>query len=93
MNPTRTRNTATPIALVVLAAGTAAYAYVVDRGRVSDADRDAWGGEQRATRQNQSSDQFAFHFILLNFDFTHHHPTDAHGTTAPAIRREVKSIP
>ena len=34
-------NAVTPIALVVLAAGTAAYAYVVDRGRVSDADRDA----------------------------------------------------
>jgi hypothetical protein len=34
-------NTATPVALVVLAIGTAGYAYFVDRGRVSDADRAA----------------------------------------------------
>jgi len=31
----------TPVALVLAAAGTAAYAYFVDRGRVSDADREA----------------------------------------------------
>jgi uncharacterized protein DUF4340 len=35
------RAAATPIALLVLAAGTVAYAYFVDRGTVSDADRDA----------------------------------------------------
>jgi hypothetical protein len=39
----RTGNAVTPIALVVLAAGAAAYAYVVDKGRVSDADRAARG--------------------------------------------------
>ena len=32
-------NAATPVALVVLAIGTAGYAYFVDRGRISDADR------------------------------------------------------
>jgi hypothetical protein len=37
----KTGNAATPLVLVVLAAGTAAYAYVVDRGHVSDADRGA----------------------------------------------------
>ena len=31
----------TPVALLIAAAGTAAYAYFVDRGRVSDADREA----------------------------------------------------
>lgn len=41
MSAAKTGNTATPLVLVVLAAGTAAYAYVVDRGRVPDADRDA----------------------------------------------------
>ncbi len=41
MSLAKASNAATPIALVVLAAGTAAYAYVVDRGRVSDADREA----------------------------------------------------
>jgi Domain of unknown function (DUF4340) len=39
MSAARAGNTVTPIALVVLAVGTAAYAYVVDRERVSDADR------------------------------------------------------
>jgi hypothetical protein len=34
-------SSATPIVLVVLAAGTAAYAYFVDRARISDADRAA----------------------------------------------------
>ncbi len=34
-------NAATPVALVVLAIGTAGYAYFVDRGRISDADRAA----------------------------------------------------
>ena len=34
------RTTVTSIALVVLAAATAAYAYFVDSGRVSDADRE-----------------------------------------------------
>ena len=43
MSAARTGNAVTPIALVVLAAGTAAYAYVVDKGRVSDADREARG--------------------------------------------------
>ena len=33
------RSTVTSIALVVLAAATAAYAYLVDRGTVSDSDR------------------------------------------------------
>jgi uncharacterized protein DUF4340 len=37
----RARAAATPIVLVVLAAGAAAYAYLVDRGSVSDADRAA----------------------------------------------------
>jgi len=41
MNAARTGNTVTPLALVVLAAGTVAYAYVIDRDRVSDADRAA----------------------------------------------------
>ncbi len=35
------RSAVTPIALVALAASTAAYAYFVDRGHVSDADREA----------------------------------------------------
>ncbi|HEY8091063.1 MAG TPA: DUF4340 domain-containing protein, partial [Polyangiaceae bacterium] len=35
------RTSATPLVLVVLAAGTAAYAVFVDRGRISDADRTA----------------------------------------------------
>ncbi len=41
MSSVRAGNAATPIALVVLAAGTVAYAYVFDRGRISDADREA----------------------------------------------------
>lgn len=35
----KARNAVTPVALVVLAASAAAYAYLVDRGTVSDADR------------------------------------------------------
>jgi uncharacterized protein DUF4340 len=37
----KTANVATPMVLIVLAAGTAGYAYFVDRGRVSDSDRAA----------------------------------------------------
>ncbi|MGH7272415.1 MAG: DUF4340 domain-containing protein, partial [Polyangiaceae bacterium] len=36
-----TRGAATPLVLVALAVSTAAYAYFIDRGRISDADRDA----------------------------------------------------
>jgi hypothetical protein len=41
MNAARTGNAVTPLALVILAAGTVAYAYVFDRDRISDADRAA----------------------------------------------------
>jgi Domain of unknown function (DUF4340) len=37
----RATNNVTPVALIVLAAGTAAYTYFVDRSRASDLDRDA----------------------------------------------------
>ncbi len=41
----RARDAITPASLVVLAAGVAAYAYVVDRGTISDAERAARRGE------------------------------------------------